>query len=57
MVRWRLLVTSMIFQWMKTWLSWDEKRVEVEKIEIVLSTSFHVNRKKRNWMVTDFFLF
>ena len=56
MVRWRVLATWMIFIPVdETQLWWDEKRVEVEKVETVLRTSFHVNRKKRNWLRIFFF--
>lgn len=33
---------------------WDEKKVEVEKMETALSTNFLVNREKRNWMIVNF---
>ena len=42
---------------MKGWLQWDEKRMKVKKMETVVSTSFHVNRKQRDWMMVDIFSF
>lgn len=36
-------------------MRWDEKKVEVEKMETALSTNFLVNREKRNWMIVNFF--